>query len=55
MKYNKRRRDNVREMQKRMIWQAMYTAKHPMDYSAAKRIGVMPNVSHKVPDTVPGD
>lgn len=41
MKYNKRRRDNVREMQKRMVWQAMYTAKHPMDYSAAKRIGVM--------------
>lgn len=40
MTYNKRRRYNVREMQKRMIWQAMYTAKHPMDYSAEKRIGV---------------
>lgn len=55
MKYNKRRRDNVREMQKRMIWQAMYTAKHPMDYSAAKRSGVIPNVSRKVPDIVSGD
>lgn len=55
MKYNKRRRDNVKEMQRRMISQAMQTAKHPRDYSAAKRIGVMPNVSHKVPDTVSGD
>lgn len=55
MKYNKRRRDNVKEMQRRMISQAMQTAKHPRDYSAAKRIGVMTNVSHKVPDAVPGD
>ena len=55
MKYNKRRKNDVKEMQKRMISQAMQTAKHPRDYSAAKRIGVMPNVSHQVPDTVSGD
>lgn len=55
MKYNKRRRDNVKEMQRRMISQAMQTAKHPRDYNAVKRIGVMSNVSRKVPDTVPGD
>lgn len=55
MKCNKRRRDNVKEMQKRMISHATQTAKHQRAYSAAKRIWVMPNVSHKVQDTVSGD
>lgn len=55
MRYNKHWKNDVKEMQKRMISQAMQTAKHLMDYSAAKIIGVIPNVSHKVPDTVSGD
>lgn len=40
MKYNKRRQENIREMQKRMVSQAMYTAKHPRDYSVSKRVTV---------------
>ena len=45
----------VRDMQRQALYGALRAAKKPQDYAAAKRIGVMPNVSHKVQDTVSGD
>ena len=38
MKYNKRRRQHVREMSYRTVWQAEKAAQHPQDYSRARRI-----------------
>ena len=45
----------IRDMQRQALYGALRAAKKPQDYAAAKRIGVMPNVSHKVQDTVSGD
>lgn len=47
MRYNKRRRQYVREMAYRTVWQAEKAAQHPQDYSSAKRIGVIPWQSAK--------
>lgn len=41
MKYNKRRRQHVREMAYRTVWQAEKAAQHPQDYSRARRITIM--------------
>ena len=45
----------VRDMQRQALYGALLAAKQPQDYSAAKRIGVIPNVSSKIQNRVPGD
>ena len=45
----------VRDMQRQALYGAMRAAKQPQDDAAAKRIGVIPNVSAKIQNRVPGD
>ena len=45
----------VRDMQRQALYGALRAAKQPQDYAAAKRIGVIPNVSAKIQNRVPGD
>ena len=53
---NKRyRKWAIRDMQRQALYGALRAAKQPQDYAAAKRIGVIPNVSAKIQNRVPGD
>ena len=45
----------IRDMQRQALYGALRAAKQPQDYAAAKRIGVIPNVSAKIQNRVPGD
>lgn len=45
----------VRDMQRQALYGALRAAKQPQDYAVAKRIGVIPNVSAKIQNRVPGD
>ena len=45
----------VRDMQRQALYGALRAAKQPQDYAAEKRIGVIPNVSAKIQNRVPGD
>ena len=49
------RKWQVRDMQRQALYGALRAAKQPQDYAAAKRIGVMHNVSAKIQNRVPGD
>ena len=52
--YAELRQEAKRDLE-RMYPGALRAAKQPQDYAAAKRIGVIPNVSEKIQNRVPGD